>query len=109
MKKKSKLEGISTILSKYFAKNPDAQKKLQQYRIFAIWEDVVGERIAKHAQPLRVMDLTLVVGVDHPVWMQELQMLKPELLRKIHTHVTPKLIRDIRLEIGKIDASIARS
>lgn len=101
---KTKLEGISGILSRYFAKNPEAQKKLRQYGLFAIWDDVVGDRIAKHAQPLRMMDLTLVVRVDHPTWLQELQMLKPELLRKIHAHVTPKLIRDIRLEVGKIGA-----
>lgn len=101
---KTRLESISSILSGYFAKNPEAQKKMQQYGLFAIWDEVVGERIAKHAQPLRMMELTLVVRVDHPTWMQELQMLKPELLRKIHAHIAPKLIRDIRLEIGKIGA-----
>lgn len=108
-KTKTKLESISGILSKFFAKNPDAQKKLQQYGLFAIWDEVVGDRVAKHAQPLRMMDTTLVVRVDHPTWMQELQMLKPDLLRKIHAHVAPKLIRDIRLEIGKIGTQIHES
>lgn len=103
-KLKTKLESISSILSGYFAKNPEAQKKMQQYGLFAIWDDVVGERIAKHAQPLRMMDLTLVVRVDHPTWMHELQMMKPQLLQKIHAHIAPKLIRDIRLEVGKIEA-----
>lgn len=100
---KTKLESISSILSGYFAKNPDAQKKLRQYGLFAIWDEVVGDRVAKHAQPQRMIDTTLVVRVDHATWMQELQMLKPDLLRKIHAHVGPKLIRDIRLEIGVRD------
>lgn len=99
---KTKLESISDILAKYFAKDPAARKKLQQYSLFAIWNEVVGARIAKHAQPERMMDTTLVVRVDNAVWMQELQMLKPDLLRKIHAHVAPSLIRDIRLEIGRL-------
>lgn len=103
MKKKTKLEGISGILSRYFAKNPETQKKLRQYSLFAIWNSVVGERVSKHAQPFRMMDATLVVRVDHAAWMHELQMLKPELLKKIHAHVSPTLIRDIRLEIGLRD------
>jgi predicted nucleic acid-binding Zn ribbon protein len=101
-KTKSKLDSIGDILSKYFAKNPTAQKKLQQYSLFAIWDEVVGERVAKHAQPARMMDTTLVVRVDHSSWMHELQLMKPDLLRRIHAHVAPKLIKDIRLEIGKI-------
>ena len=101
MKRKTKLEAISTILSRYFAKDPAAQKKLQQYGLFAIWDSVVGERIAKHAQPARMMDTTLVIRVDHSAWMQELQLLKPDLLRQIHAHINPKLIRDIRLEISR--------
>lgn len=103
MKRKSKLEGISDILSRYFAKDPAAQKKLQQYGLFAIWNEVVGERIAKHAQPARMMDTTLVVRVDHSGWMQELQMLKPDLLKKIHGRMAPELIRDIRLEVGVLE------
>lgn len=101
-KPKTKLEDIGSILSQYFARDPAAQKKLQQYGLFAIWNEVVGARIAKHAQPERMMDTTLIVRVDHSAWMQELQMLKPDLLRKIHAHVAPKLIQDIRLEIGKM-------
>lgn len=100
MKRKSKLEGISDILSRFLAKDPTTKKKLAQYSLFAIWNEVVGVRIAKHAQPERMMDTTLVVRVDNAAWMQELQMLKPDLLRKIHAHVAPSLIRDIRLEIG---------
>lgn len=102
-KSKSKFDSIGDILSRFFAKNPEAKKKIKQYSLFAVWNEIVGERVAKHAQPLKMIDNTLVVRVDQSSWMHELQLMKPELLRRIHGHVEAKLIRDIRLEIGKVE------
>jgi len=103
LKVKTKLETISDILSNYFAKDPTAQKKLKQYSVFAVWNDVVGARIAKHTQPVKMMDLTLVVRVESAAWLQELQYMKPQILKKIHAHVEPSLVQDIRLEIGRLE------
>ncbi|MCK4691898.1 MAG: DUF721 domain-containing protein, partial [Desulfuromonadales bacterium] len=53
------------------------EDRLSRYQTWLIWDKLVGEQIALRARPLRFRQGVLEVQVDHPVWMQQLQMLKP--------------------------------
>lgn len=101
-KVKTQLEGIAGLLGHFLSRNPDYKRKIAQYSLFAVWDRVVGERISKHAQPVRMQDRVLIVRVSNSSWMQELRVLKPQLLRQIHDHVAADLICDIRLEVGPL-------
>lgn len=57
------------------------------------WREIVGPQIAVHARPYRIRNGVLLVQVDHPVWMQELQFLKEELRTKLNA-----VLKDSRLE-----------
>ncbi len=61
---------------------------------------MVGEQIAHRARPLRIREKILEVRVDHPVWMQQLQMLKPQILKKLHEQLPDCDIEDIYLRRG---------
>ena len=59
------------------------------------WDDVVGEHIARVAQPLRVRDRTLFVEVASAAWMMELTMMRRELLRRVNVGRTRGRIEKI--------------
>ncbi len=47
------------------------------------WRDVVGERVASHAVPLRVRGETLVVRADSGPWAVQLRRLGAEITRRL--------------------------
>ena len=71
--------------------------KLSRYQAWLIWDKLVGEQIARRARPLRFRQGVLEVQVDHPVWMQQLQMLKPKILEKLNQQLPDADITDIFL------------
>lgn len=58
--------------------------RIEQHQVWFIWDKVVGKQIAAHAQPTSIRNNVLEVRVDHAVWMQQLQLLKPQILAKIN-------------------------
>lgn len=56
-----------------------------QYRdfihIFLCWKKVVGDLLASHSHPIRYQHKMLYVAVENNTWMQELVLLKQDILR----------------------------
>lgn len=76
--------------------------QLKKYQTWSCWNDVVGPQIARHAQPLRIRDRILEVRVAQPVWMQQLQLLKPKILKQLNERLSEELIEDIYLKRGPV-------
>ena len=94
-------EAVGSLLKKLLGdKGLDA--RLPRYQAWLVWDKVVGEQIARRARPLRIRDRVLEVRVDHPVWMQQLQMLKPQILKKLHAQLPDCDIEDIYLRRGNL-------
>ncbi len=77
-------------------------KRLQQYSALVIWDEVVGAQIAAHARPSKIRGAVLEVCVDQPAWMQQLQLMKPQLLQKLNEHPAEPGIKEIFLKKGKL-------
>lgn len=60
------------------------------YLIYQHWTEAVGETIASHCKPLRVVDDYLLIEVDHPGWATEIRYLEAELVTKL-TQIDPNL------------------
>lgn len=78
-------------------------QKLRQYRAWEVWEQVVGPQIARHARPLRLREGILEVRVDQPIWMQQLRMMAPDILRKLNRALGEDLIRELFWRRGTLD------
>lgn len=78
-------------------------KKLQQYRAWSVWDEVVGPQISQHAQPLRVRESILEVRVENATWMQQLQLLKPKILKELNEKLGDDHLQDIYWKRGKIN------
>lgn len=77
--------------------------KVEEYRAWQVWDEVVGPQIARRARPIRIRDGVLEVRVDQPVWMQQLQLLKPRILTRLNQALGKELLRDLFLRRGAID------
>lgn len=77
-------------------------ERLHQYQALVIWEEVVGPQIAARTRPERIRDHVLEVCVDQPTWMQQLQLLKPQILGKLNARLGEGTLREIYLKRGRV-------
>ncbi len=89
-------ERVSSLLKQLLGK-PGIGEQITRHQAWLVWDQLVGETIAARARPLKLRKGVLEVQVDHPVWMQQLQMMKPQILEKINTKLPNVGITDIYL------------
>jgi predicted nucleic acid-binding Zn ribbon protein len=77
-----------------------ASTGLVHYPIWAEWTAVVGPTIAAHAKPARLRRGVLVVSVDGPEWMQELQYVKRDLCTKLNARLGSAVVHDVYLVLA---------
>jgi predicted nucleic acid-binding Zn ribbon protein len=91
---------------KQLMQQPGMGEQLSRHQAWLIWDQLVGEQIAARARPRKLRQGVLEVAVDHPVWMQQLHMLKPTILEKINARIPNAGITDIYLRQGKPNEQI---
>lgn len=77
-------------------------KRMNEQRLLSVWEDAVGEGVAKRAEPIRIRNQVLYLKVANSVWMQQLQFMKGLILEKLHQKTGTDSLRDIRFFIGDV-------
>jgi predicted nucleic acid-binding Zn ribbon protein len=71
---------------KGYIRRAGLKRRLDQASVIPEWEELVGPQIASVTTPHFVsQDGVLVVSVTSSAWMQELQLMSPEILRKLGT------------------------
>lgn len=92
---------VSDLLGAFLSGKP-VEKRLFEGRIWLVWNQAVGERIAAHAQPSAYREGTLTVTVDSAPWMQQLTYLKKELIAKVNEEFGQEMVREIYMKAGRI-------
>jgi len=100
--KNKQATGISSLIEQILA-SKGLDKKLQQYRAWTIWDEVVGPQISQHAQPLRIREATLEVRVENATWMQQLQLLKPKILKELNKRLGESTLTNIYWKRGTVE------
>lgn len=101
-KKDPKIDRLGEVLDnslKRFQLSP----RLDEYRVWPIWNDTVGPTVARNAQPEKIRNGTLFVKVTSPVWMQQLQYMKEMIAEKLNQRLKAEVVRNIFFVIGKIE------
>lgn len=73
------------------------QQKVDESKVIAYWNDIVGKLIAKHTTQLFIRDKKIYLKVDSAALKNELLFLKEEILAKVNEGFSGKLIDDIIL------------
>ena len=76
---------------------------LSLHKLWKQWADLVGPAIAQNARPAAIRGNLLLVNVSSAPWMQQLQFLKDELIKKLNDAFEKNPIADIRFQIGPIE------
>jgi hypothetical protein len=81
---------------------PNIEKKKKEGLVFTQWQELVGSVLSKHTAVEFVRSGTLFIRVSDPIWMHELQYLKPVIIKKIRDEIGEGIIQDIHLRMGEI-------
>lgn len=74
------------------------RERINEADILAAWKDIVGEFLAAHSRPARLVKGVLHVEVMQPSVRYELDRTwRPEILRKLQARFGRNAVRDIRL------------
>lgn len=77
-------------------------ERIEQCRALVVWDEVVGDQIARQTRPLRMREGVLEVTVAQPVWMQQLQLMKPQILKRLNERLGGTTVTDIFLKRGRL-------
>jgi predicted nucleic acid-binding Zn ribbon protein len=78
--------------------------ELRQYTIWTRWAELVGERLAARTQPLSLRDGVLSVLVANSAWLNELNFMRVDLVRRLNEFLGSSTITAVRLFSGPIKA-----
>ncbi|MDR1933444.1 MAG: DUF721 domain-containing protein [Spirochaetales bacterium] len=67
--------------------------------LFSSWRKVAGDDIASHSRVIDLRRGSLFVEVDHPGWMQMLQMRQSEILRTLSSRYPDLAIRMLHFKL----------
>ena len=69
--------------------------------LFKEWQRIAGEAVAPHARLIDVKEGILIVEVDHPGWLQMLQLRTAALLEAARRAAPQGRIEGIRIRLGR--------
>ncbi len=93
---------IKEILEDLF-KDLDIYLKIKSYEVLNLWDRVVGEYIAKNSCPEHITNGILYVKVKNSLWLQELVLLKNNLIESLNKGMGMEIVKDIHFKIGKLE------
>jgi predicted nucleic acid-binding Zn ribbon protein len=71
-------------------------------RLMRVWPEAVGEAIARRTEVASLKFHTAVVKVSGAMWIQELNLMKPQILARIREAMGNDAVRDLRFVQGRL-------
>jgi len=82
--------------------NLDTGDHFELVRLIRLWPEVVGETIARRTQVSSLKFHTAVVRVSTAMWIQELNLMRPQILSRINAAMRNDAVREIRFVPGRL-------
>lgn len=76
-------------------KGRDWEGALAEGNLFSSWNEIVGEEIAAHSEPITFFEGILTVRASSTAWATQLSLLTPTLLQQISKASTGVLVDDL--------------
>ena len=89
------MEHISGTLKKLIKKE-GLENEINQQKAIDLWAEVVGEKIKENTEPIEVQFGVMMVKAKNPVWKQELQFQKKDIIKSLNKKLTKTTIKDLR-------------
>ena len=89
------MEHIGGALKKLI-KEEGIEDEINQQKAIDLWGDVVGQKIKENTEPIEVQFGIMTVKTKNPVWKQELQFQKEDMIKSLNKKLMKTTIRDLR-------------
>lgn len=86
---------VQQVISNISQRKPDAQHKIQR-----IWQSVIGEKLLKHTAIGGLKENTLIVHVDSPGCLFQMNLKKRKFLDQLKEEIPD--LENINFKIGKV-------
>ena len=96
---------IAALLESVFAGKP-VQKRIREARAWQFWEEAVGSHIASKAAPVAFREGTLTVMVASSAWMQQLSLMKLDIISQLNSAIGESMVTDIFFKQGTVQVKI---
>ena len=88
-------------------RRPGWGERLGAARLDAAWDDIVGEDLAAHCEPVRIAGGVLAVRASNNVWATQLRYLSGELVERARTVLGPGSVREVTITVGRLQGPAA--
>ena len=92
--KRTNSEAVGDLIRQYL-RQQGLESPLNEYRLIAGWEHVMGPIIARYTKEVIIRNQTLYVQLTSPVIRQELHMQRRELTARLNAYAGAQVIVDI--------------
>jgi predicted nucleic acid-binding Zn ribbon protein len=75
---------VGTAIAKVLSRIGASPSPQTMELVFTRWVELAGAELATHTQPMRLQNVTLVVGADHPAWATRARMESGRILSRVH-------------------------
>ena len=87
-------------LNKILEKTPHYEERMREFEILEAWPKIVGDRIARHAFPIRIFeDGVLLIGAETNVWLHSLKFLEVQILKKYEKQFGSERVKQLRFKL----------
>jgi tRNA A37 N6-isopentenylltransferase MiaA len=80
--------------------------KLKEHLVLEVWNEVVGEYVAKQTQPESIKDNKLFVRVSTLAWIRQLESLKQMIIDRLNRRVEKGVVKEMQFNLGEIPSPI---
>lgn len=80
-----------------FLRDEGLEQPLQQRRLLASWDKVVGDTVARYTGEKYIRNQTLYVKIVNPALRQDLSMMRSQLVKRLNGQAGSLVITDVRL------------
>jgi predicted nucleic acid-binding Zn ribbon protein len=98
MAEKTTLTPLKDILAELL-KSADLPFNPEDGLIWRVWDEVVGEAVARNAQPLWVKNKRLRIKVSDPIWLQELTFMEENMRNRLNARLGRKAVERIEFRL----------
>ncbi len=103
-KSAEKTERIDLLLDRLI-RDYGMDHKVLEAKVFAAWKEAVGPLIARNTQPISLANGKLTVYATAHVWVNELQMLRSQVIPKINKAVSFPAVKTLEFSIKPVHSS----
>lgn len=79
--------------------------RLEGAAIFRVWEDVVGDDLARRCEPVKLVGGRLVVRAENPAWATEVRYLTTTIIERADEVLRPGLVQQVDVVVGDLRGS----